>query len=139
MFDWLFEGRLTIYALLALAAGVLLALWWRDRKNGYLHGAADVSRRSARRRAVAHIHAELGGQDNLVPAFLHDLAEQLLARPLTAVDVGGVKESDPGLQACVDDRAGPSEIQTPTAQMAAELKRGSTKSRPTSSSGTGKR
>ena len=42
MFDWLFEGRPTVYALLAVAVVVLLALWWRERKPRYLLGAGLV-------------------------------------------------------------------------------------------------
>ncbi|MGL4555279.1 MAG: hypothetical protein ACRC33_29280 [Gemmataceae bacterium] len=34
--DWLYEGRLTVYLALALAAGAFLALWVRDRKGRWL-------------------------------------------------------------------------------------------------------
>jgi hypothetical protein len=36
MFDWLFEGRLTIYLSLAAAALILLGLWYRDRRRFWL-------------------------------------------------------------------------------------------------------
>jgi hypothetical protein len=42
MFDWLFEGRLTVYLALAVAALVLLGLWTRDRKRGWLLGVGVV-------------------------------------------------------------------------------------------------
>jgi hypothetical protein len=42
VFDWLFEGRLTVYALLAVAAIVLGILWWRERKPRYLFGIGVV-------------------------------------------------------------------------------------------------
>jgi hypothetical protein len=34
--DWLFEGRVTLYAALLLSGLVLLALWYRDRKTLWL-------------------------------------------------------------------------------------------------------
>lgn len=34
--DWLFEGHLTVYLALAVAAAVLLVLWWGDRKERWL-------------------------------------------------------------------------------------------------------
>ncbi len=41
MFDWLFEGRLTIYVLLGLTALGLLYCWWKQQnKRIYLIGAA---------------------------------------------------------------------------------------------------
>jgi hypothetical protein len=36
VFDWLFEGRAVVYALLAAVAGVLLILWWMHRKRNLL-------------------------------------------------------------------------------------------------------
>lgn len=36
MFDWLFEGRLTVYILLLLAGAVLLVLWWQQRSRRLL-------------------------------------------------------------------------------------------------------
>jgi len=36
VFDWLFEGRPTVYLVLATAAVILLALWWKARKRKYL-------------------------------------------------------------------------------------------------------
>ncbi|MFO0846330.1 MAG: hypothetical protein U0797_28800 [Gemmataceae bacterium] len=43
MFDWLFEGRLTVYLALAVAALILLGLWVRDRKRGWLFGVAALT------------------------------------------------------------------------------------------------
>jgi hypothetical protein len=43
MFDWLFEGRLTVYVVLAIPAVILLALWARDRKRHWLFGVAGVA------------------------------------------------------------------------------------------------
>jgi hypothetical protein len=43
MFDWLFEGRLTVYLALAVAALILLGLWVRNRKRGWLAGVAVVA------------------------------------------------------------------------------------------------
>ena len=36
MFDWLFEGRTTVYVLLAAAAAVLLYTWWQTRRRALL-------------------------------------------------------------------------------------------------------
>jgi hypothetical protein len=36
--DWLFEGRWDVYAVLAVAALVLLVVWWRDRRRFWLYG-----------------------------------------------------------------------------------------------------
>ncbi|MFO0881504.1 MAG: hypothetical protein U0840_29745 [Gemmataceae bacterium] len=38
MFDWLFEGRIVVYALLGVAAATLAALWMRDRRRPWLLG-----------------------------------------------------------------------------------------------------
>ena len=69
----------------------------------------DVGPRSARTLVVAHIHAELRGEDDLVPAAPEHLAEVLLAGA-AAVDVGGVEERDTLVERGVDDRAGGVEI-----------------------------
>jgi hypothetical protein len=52
-------------------------------------------------RPPAHRHPDLGGQQHLVPAAREDLADDLLGQA-AGVDVGGVDEVDPGLQAHVD-------------------------------------
>jgi hypothetical protein len=39
VFDWLFEGRQTVYVVLAAAAVVLLVAWWQTRKRYWLIGA----------------------------------------------------------------------------------------------------
>jgi hypothetical protein len=36
VFDWLFEGRLAVYLVLAATAAVLVMLWTRDRKRRWL-------------------------------------------------------------------------------------------------------
>ncbi len=38
--DWLFEGLWAVYATLGMVAVVLLILWWRDRRRGWLYGIA---------------------------------------------------------------------------------------------------
>ncbi len=43
MFDWLFEGRATVYVPLALVAAALLAVWWfYGRKRRWLYAAGVV-------------------------------------------------------------------------------------------------
>src|SRR4051812_29579654 len=42
MFDWLFEGRLTVYLALAVVALILLGLYWRDRRRWFLFGIGIV-------------------------------------------------------------------------------------------------
>ena len=51
---------------------------------------------------LAHRHAELGGQHDVVAAALERLADDLL-RLAGRVDVGGVDEVDAGVQRAVDD------------------------------------
>jgi len=36
VFDWLFEGRPTVYVTLGVFAVLLAALWWRDRRRAWL-------------------------------------------------------------------------------------------------------
>lgn len=40
MFDWLFEGRTSIYVVLAALVVFLLLVWWQTRKRGWLIGVA---------------------------------------------------------------------------------------------------
>jgi hypothetical protein len=42
VFDWLFEGRQTVYVVLAAAAALLLVAWWQTRKRYWLIGAGAV-------------------------------------------------------------------------------------------------
>ncbi len=42
MFNWLFEGRISVYILLASLALVLLAVWWRMRQRRWLIAAGVV-------------------------------------------------------------------------------------------------
>jgi pseudouridylate synthase len=70
-----------------------------------LDRAVNVLRPAARRLAVAHVHAELGGENDLVAATFEDLAEQPLATAPASVDVGRVEEGDAGVQGGVDDRS----------------------------------
>jgi hypothetical protein len=43
MFDAFFEYRVTIYLILAVVAVILIALWYRDRKRGWLYGLGVVA------------------------------------------------------------------------------------------------
>src|SRR5262249_29825533 len=43
MFDDLFEYRVTIYVILAVAAVIFVALWFRDRRRGWLYGLGVVA------------------------------------------------------------------------------------------------
>jgi hypothetical protein len=43
VFDWLFEGRRSIYLILAVAAALLLMLWWRNRSRRWLIGVGVVA------------------------------------------------------------------------------------------------
>jgi hypothetical protein len=36
VFDWLFEGRTTVYVALAALAAFFLLIWWQNRKRGWL-------------------------------------------------------------------------------------------------------
>ncbi|HTU93529.1 MAG TPA: hypothetical protein VMF69_25845 [Gemmataceae bacterium] len=40
MFDWLFEGRNSVYVVLAALAVFLLLVWWQTRKRWFLVGVA---------------------------------------------------------------------------------------------------
>ena len=43
MFDWLFEGRVEVYAALGAVAILLAALWWRDRRRAWLYAIGVVA------------------------------------------------------------------------------------------------
>ncbi len=79
MFDWLFEGRLTVYILLLLAGAVLLGLWWQQRSRRLLKFLGAVA-------ALALLYFLL---DRLVTtdrehitARVHDMAEAFNNREL---------------------------------------------------------
>jgi hypothetical protein len=38
LFDWLFEGRTSVYVMLVALAVFLLLIWWQTRKRWLLHG-----------------------------------------------------------------------------------------------------
>ncbi len=43
MFDWLFEGRLLVYVILALLVGAFVGVWWAyGRRRGWLYAAGVV-------------------------------------------------------------------------------------------------
>jgi hypothetical protein len=43
VFDWLFEGRLSVYVFLAILAGLLLYLWWIRRKRWFLYASVGAA------------------------------------------------------------------------------------------------
>ena len=69
---------------------------------------------------VAHVVAELGRQHDAVAAALEQLAEEALAVPAVAVDVGRVEEGDAGVEGGVDDLACPLEVEATAEVVAAE-------------------
>ena len=74
-------------------------------------------------RAVAHVRtlmAELGGQDDLVPASAEDLAERALRPAAFAVGVGRVEQGDAGVDGRVNHRARPVEVQASAEVVTAE-------------------
>ena len=81
-------------------------------REAVLHSADDVSARCPDPAAGAvHGHGELRGEDDVIPARPEDLAQDFLGRAsvagrLGAIDIGGVKEGDPGIQRGMDDGAG---------------------------------
>jgi hypothetical protein len=81
VFDWLFEGRLSVYLVLAVAAAVLLALWWRDRKRRWLYGVA----------AVGALAGAYWVCDRLVETGREQIARKL---PAMARAVGARKPAD---------------------------------------------
>ena len=72
MFDWLFEGRLTVYVLLLLAGAVLLVLWWQQRSRRLLKAFGVVA-------ALALLYFLLNllvtTDRELAARKLHDMAE----------------------------------------------------------------
>jgi hypothetical protein len=42
VFDWLFEGLLSVYIILFLIGCVLLVLWWQRRERGLLYGVGAI-------------------------------------------------------------------------------------------------
>src|SRR5436305_10132139 len=60
--------------------------------------------------SVSHVHPELGGEQNPVPATRQHFAEECLTAPRATVDVGGVEERDAVLERGIDHRARPVEI-----------------------------
>jgi hypothetical protein len=43
MLDWLLDSRLTVYLIGTIAAVILLALWFRNRRRGWLYGLGVVA------------------------------------------------------------------------------------------------
>jgi hypothetical protein len=79
VFDWLFEGRPTVYVALGAVAGVLLLLWWQRRKRGLLIGACVVV-------ALAGVYAVLDGavetDREQIVRKINDMATAISARNL---------------------------------------------------------
>ena len=85
MFDWLFEGHLSVYVFLFLVGCVLLVLWWqrRDRRLLYAVGAVglaallyfvlDLVRETPQEQVKAAIKemADAAGQHDLDRLFRH--------------------------------------------------------------------
>src|SRR5947209_20082611 len=74
--------------------------------------AADVLRTSAPALLV-HLHTEFGRNHRFIPARAESAPKELLALP-RPVDVGGVEETDPGIQCGVDYRLGLPRVDAPT-------------------------
>ena len=85
MFDWLFEGRPSVYIALAGVAVLLLILWWQRRKRGLLISAGfvavliglyvllDVAIETDREQIVRKINAMIAAVNahRLDDAFIH--------------------------------------------------------------------
>jgi hypothetical protein len=86
MFDWLFEGHIAVYAVLAAAAAVCTLLWRRTRKRRWLAGAAAAlalaglyalldfaveTDRERLQRLIPEMAAGLKPHSNLDPVFDH--------------------------------------------------------------------
>jgi hypothetical protein len=85
VFDWLFEGRPSVYIALAGVAVLLLILWWQRRKRGLLFAAVfvaaligvyavlDVSVETDREQIVRKINAMIAAVNahKLDDAFIH--------------------------------------------------------------------
>jgi hypothetical protein len=85
VFDWLFEGRPSVYVALAGVAVLLLILWWQRRKRGLLfavgfvaalaglYAILDVSVETDREQIVRKINAMIAAVNahNLDAAFTH--------------------------------------------------------------------
>jgi hypothetical protein len=89
------------------------------------HGPPDVGPAALgpRGRPVAHVSAlvaELGGQDDLIPAPAEDLAERALGPAASAVGVGRVEQGDAGVDGRVHHRACPVEVQASAEVVTAE-------------------
>ena len=71
-----------------------------EATEAVLQGRADIGRLGPVT-VVVHLHPELGGQDDLLPAGTESLAQELLALG-TPVDVGRVEEGDAVVEGGVD-------------------------------------
>jgi ketosteroid isomerase-like protein len=77
VFDWLFEGRSTVYWLIGVLAVILLLVWWRTRKHNLLLAAGAIV-------ALAGVYFLLGQfmetPRKQIERKLHEMAAAVKAR-----------------------------------------------------------
>jgi hypothetical protein len=107
VFDWLFEGRPSVYIALAGVAVLLLILWWQRRKRGLLLAAAfvavliglyallDVTVETDREQIVRKINAMIAAVNahNLDAAFTHVSDQFRSPRGKSKAELRGMAET----------------------------------------------
>jgi hypothetical protein len=115
--DRLLERRLGVGAMVLVEVDVV----GLEPAQARLDRPADVAAGATRLLLVAaHPRAELGGEHDLVPAALEDLAKERLRPAAVAVGVGGVEQVDVLVDGGVDNGAGPLQVQARAEVVAAE-------------------